>query len=123
MDLYEVGTFDRNDFSEYAAIGFASGIYAWMMDKALYRVLDSGITLPQKVFVIYTSGIESQNFAKDFTRKLAKNGHELLGVFGCKGHDSFGPLKLVGGINKNRPNTEDVEAAVSFVREEICKNL
>lgn len=32
-------------------------------------------------------------------------------------NDTFGPFKLVGGINKNRPNAEDREQALRFYRE------
>ncbi|MDO5734466.1 MAG: flavodoxin domain-containing protein [Eubacteriales bacterium] len=123
MDLYEVASFDKDDFSEYAAVGFASGIYAWQMDKSLYKLIDSELSLPQKVFVIYTSGMASQNLAKGFSKKLEKKGKELLGVFGCKGHDSFGPFKVIGGINKGRPNSRDLAAAAEFIREEVIKKL
>ncbi|HAP20133.1 MAG TPA: flavodoxin, partial [Lachnospiraceae bacterium] len=35
--------------------------------------------------------------------------------FGCKGYDTFGPFKLVGGIAKGHPDGNDLKAAVSFV--------
>ena len=41
----------------------------------------------------------------------------ILGKFGCKGFDTFGPFKLVGGIAKGHPNTQDLERARSFYRE------
>ena len=50
-------------------------------------------------------------------KKIAEEKNcRCLGVFYCKGFDTFGPFKLVGGINKNRPNTEDMEQAVQFYR-------
>ena len=41
----------------------------------------------------------------------------MLGEFGCKGYDTFGPFKLVGGIAKGRPNEADLEQARSFYHE------
>lgn len=38
----------------------------------------------------------------------------MLGEFGCKGYDTFGPFKLVGGIAKGRPNERDLEKAQAF---------
>ena len=40
---------------------------------------------------------------------------DIIGKFGCKGYDTFGPFKLVGGIAKDHPDEKDLEAAVSFV--------
>ena len=41
----------------------------------------------------------------------------VLGSFGCKGYDTFGPFKLVGGIARGRPNEADLEQARSFYQE------
>ena len=38
----------------------------------------------------------------------------MLGEFGCKGYDTFGPFKLVGGIAKGHPNARDLERARKF---------
>lgn len=42
--------------------------------------------------------------------------YEKIGKFSCKGYDTFGPFKLVGGIAKGRPNAKDLAAAVDFYR-------
>lgn len=41
----------------------------------------------------------------------------MIGKFGCKGYDTFGPFKLVGGIAKRHPDEEDIKNAVEFVKE------
>ncbi|MGB3985262.1 MAG: flavodoxin, partial [Limnochordia bacterium] len=38
----------------------------------------------------------------------------LLGTYGCRGFDTFGPFKLVGGIAKGHPNENDIAGAVKF---------
>ena len=37
-----------------------------------------------------------------------------VGSFGCKGYDTFGPFKLVGGICKGRPDENDLNSACHF---------
>ena len=41
--------------------------------------------------------------------------------FCCKAWDSWGPLKLFGGINKGRPDEKDLAAAKAFA--ERLKNM
>ena len=52
------------------------------------------------------------------TRELkelaGERGCAVLGTFGCKGYDTFGPFKLVGGLAKGRPNEKDLEKARAF---------
>ena len=40
-----------------------------------------------------------------------------LGEFGCRGYDTFGPFKLMGGIARGRPNEADLAAARAFYRD------
>lgn len=42
-------------------------------------------------------------------------GKPTLGAFVCKGFDTYGPFKLIGGINKNHPDEADVKQAIDFV--------
>ena len=46
---------------------------------------------------------------------LKEKKTDIIGKFGCKGYDTFGPFKLVGGIAKGHPDEKDLEAVVSFV--------
>ena len=38
----------------------------------------------------------------------------LSAHYSCLAYDTFGPFKLVGGINKGRPNEDDLQNAVEF---------
>ena len=40
-----------------------------------------------------------------------------LGTFGCKGYNTFGPLKLIGGMNKENPTPEEIKEAIAFYEE------
>ena len=46
---------------------------------------------------------------------MDKKHSKVIGKFGCKGYDTFGPFKLVGGIAKGHPDEEDIKNAVEFV--------
>jgi flavodoxin len=39
-----------------------------------------------------------------------------VGDFVCKALDTYGPLKLIGGLNKGRPNEEDYQKAREFAQ-------
>ena len=57
----------------------------------------------------------SANF-KSIEQILNKKHASVVGKFGCKGYDTFGPFKLVGGIAKGHPDEEDMKNAVDFVK-------
>lgn len=43
-------------------------------------------------------------------------GFNVIADFNCKGFDTFGPLKIVGGINKDHPNEDDLNDAKKFAK-------
>jgi flavodoxin len=57
------------------------------------------------------------NFNKALKDKLLKKGFDVIGEFNCLGFDTAGPLKAIGGLNKNRPNEKDLKKAQDFARE------
>ena len=50
-------------------------------------------------------------------KKLSGKGFEILGEFHCKGLDTYGPYKLIGGHNKGKPDEEDLKNAESFAKD------
>lgn len=100
----------------YDRIGFASGIYFSKYHKSLLELAQTGLPQGKKVFFIHTAGDprENQNAA---IRKIAdEKGCRCLGTYFCKGFDTYGPFKLVGGIAKGHPDSEDISGAVSFYK-------
>ena len=67
----------------------------------------------KKVFMICTYGGNAAY--KSLEVILREKKTDIIGKFGCKGYDTFGPFKLVGGIAKGHPDEKDLKAAVSFV--------
>jgi len=52
---------------------------------------------------------------------LIKKGFEIIGEFNCLELDTFGPLKLIGGIKQERPNESDIQKAKEFAKNLISK--
>jgi len=45
-----------------------------------------------------------------------EKGFDVIKEFSCKGFDTVGPFKFIGGISKGRPNEKDLENAKNFAR-------
>lgn len=104
---------------KYDLVGFGSGIYTMTHHKSLLKLAGKlKAKQGQKAFVFSTAGTCSLKLIwhNQLKTKLLNNGFELMGDFCCKGFDNFGPLKIVGGINKGRPDKKDVAKAGTFAR-------
>ena len=44
----------------------------------------------------------------------------ILGEYGCRGFDTFGPFRLIGGIAKGHPNAEELQKAREYYQS-ICQ--
>lgn len=118
--LIKAGDFNPDDFNHYEAIGFASGIFYFKFAKSVDKLFEQAlVSTVQKLFFIYTAGAVNAGFEKTLRKKTEQNGKICLGIFGCKGFDTFGPLKLIGGLNKNRPNEKDFKNAIDFFEKNI----
>ena len=59
------------------------------------------------------SGIYWGKFSKNIEDLLNKI---CLGIFSCKGFDNYGSFKLIGGINKGKPNEDDTQNLIKFLK-------
>ena len=106
---------------EYNLIGFGSGIYGGKHHKTL---LDLADTLPQvtnrKAFIFSTSALTGKaKVAEDHSllrEKLQLKGYMIIDEFACKGFNTNSFLKYFGGMNKGRPNAEDLKHAEEFAQ-------
>ncbi|MCH5643125.1 flavodoxin family protein [Gordonia sp. ABSL49_1] len=99
-------------------IGFGSGIYSLGFDE---RLVDCIATLPdmagRAAFIFASSGLPEPPFArytKRLARQLERRGFRVVGTFVCRGVDTWGPFKLVGGVSREHPSAADFERARSF---------
>ena len=114
--------FNPDDFNRYEAIGFASGIFYLKFAKPVDKLFEQAlVNSVQKLFFIYTAGAVNAGFEKTLRKKTEQSGKICMGIFGCKGFDTFGPLKLIGGLNKNRPNEDDFKNAIDFFEKNIMQ--
>ena len=118
-DLLQVQQVDADMLERYDLIGFGSGIYFGRHHESL---LDFVSQLPvvrnRKAFVFSTSGLRKIPLVHDFDRplkrRLQQKGFDIIGQFSCRGLDTYRATGLVGGINRGRPNTEDLKQAEGF---------
>ncbi|HSV32156.1 MAG TPA: flavodoxin family protein [Atribacteraceae bacterium] len=98
-------------------VGFGSGIFIGKHHKRILELSRRLSENPLKAFIFSTSGWGKAGISHKALRKnLEEHGFSVIGDFACKGYDTYGPLKLVGGINKNRPNKQDLNDAREFAR-------
>ncbi|MFC8096377.1 flavodoxin family protein [Streptomyces sp. NPDC057301] len=116
----EVVAPEQADLAELAGadlVGFGSGVFHGRLHPRLtefVRALPAG---RGRAFVFATSGlpeIAPAPFTRPLVRLLQGKGFEVDGSFSCRAFDTWTPFKLVGGINKQRPNAGDLAAARTF---------
>jgi flavodoxin len=114
-DLVSVGEAQPDTLTAYDLIGFGSGIYAGKFHKTLLQFVETLPTVTEKqAFLFSTCGVRGTQWHAAFKELLANRGFSVVEEFSCKGWDTVSFLKLFGGINKGRPNEEDLEEARRF---------
>ena len=81
------------------------------------------VNLPMEkdVFFIATAGNPRKNYFDSITEITEEKKCRERGRYQCKGFDTYGPLKLVGGIQKGHPDEEELKAAVDFYKGIVSK--
>ncbi len=121
-EIINVNDVNINNLQNYDLIGFGSGIYGGKFHKNMLDLIEKLPSVDNKrTFIFSTSSMEKKRYNSSIEEKLKEKGFEVIGSFTCKGYDTFGPFKLVGGIGKGRPNEEDIKKAVDFAKG-IAKN-
>jgi flavodoxin len=120
-EVVEPERVDAAALAESDLIGVGSGIYAMAFHPRIRTFVDS---LPQvagkRVFVYSTSGSRQPRlwpYARRLERRLQAKGFDVAGTFSCRGWDTWLPLRVVGGLNKGRPNDADLARARQFAKD------
>lgn len=108
-----------NSLSDYGLVGFGSGVYYGRMHEALFdwlRALRDAPVTSIPAFVFSTSGLPflTPLWHAPLRRVLARKGFGVVGEFACRGHDTWGPLWLAGGLNRAHPDERDFARARKF---------
>ncbi len=115
--LIDVTKQSEYDLSSFDFIGFASGIYYQKYSEKVLEFAEHNLPDSKKVFFIYTYGVKRDSYTTAIQAAVEKKNAKVMGAYGCKGFDTFGPFKFVGGIAKGRPNKDDIAGAVEFFKE------
>jgi flavodoxin len=118
-DLLQVKQANAGMLEQYDVIGFGSGVYFGRHHGSLLDFVDKLATMKdKKAFMFSTSGLRKVPLFHDFDKPLRKRlqlkGFDIVGEFSCRGLDTYRATKLVGGVNKGRPNAEDLRGAEEF---------
>ena len=114
------------ELREYGLIGFGSGIYSATFDPSVLNLADRlSYAAGKKAFLFSTYGAPSFIADREFIEKnhqqirgkLQIKGYTVIGEFGCAGWNTNSFLKYFGGLNKGRPNAEDLMNAEVFARD------
>ena len=116
VDLLDVTGCRTVPSETYDCIGLASGIYFGSYHKSLLQFARQHLPQGTPVFFVHTYGMLRPGYTKAAERLAREKGCPVLGTFGCRGWDTFGPFRLVGGIAKGRPDGRDLARARSFYR-------
>ena len=110
------------ELQHYDLVGFGSGIDSEKHYKVLLDFADKLPQVTNKQAFIFSTGAMTgkEKVAKDhlsLRKKLQSKGYIIVGEFGCKGFNTNGFLRFFGGMNKDRPNAEDLKNAEEFALE------
>jgi flavodoxin len=101
---------------QYELIGFSSGIYYGKFHSKLYEMIEKLDLKGKNVFIFSTSGMGNKKYNESLYKLLTSKGAVVKGSFSCKGYDTYGPFKIIGGISKGHPNEKDLENARKFAK-------
>lgn len=113
------------EIAEYDLVGFGSGIYSATFDLSVLDLADRLLPATgKKAFLFSTYGAPAIFAGGDFVKnnhtqireKLEAKGYAVIGEFGCAGWNTNSFLRFLGGLNKGRPNADDIRYAEEFTR-------
>ncbi len=114
------------DLQPFDLIGFGAGIDSNMHYKELIQFAEKlPLVTFKKCFIFSTSAIQGENKVQKDHKKLRSilqsKGYEVIGEFSCLGFNTNSFLKFFGGMNKQRPNSDDLTNARRFARSLISR--
>ena len=107
------------ELQDYDLIGFGSGIEGGKHYKPLLDFADKLQKADNKKgFIFSTSAIQGKaKVAKDHSmlrQKLQSKGYFIAGEFSCRGFNTNSFLKYFRGMNRGKPDSEDLKHAGDF---------
>ena len=116
------------ELSSYDLLGFGAGIDS---AKHYKPMLEFAKTLPhvqgKPAFILSTAAVAGKQSKKERDHKalreiLLSKGYKIIDEFQCKGFNTNSFLKYFGGMNKGRPNADDLKNAEAFAKKVLSSN-
>ena len=120
-DLIDVTVRMAVRLDQYDRIGFASGIYFSKFSPVVVNFARQYLPEGREVFFVYTYGAPKVSLPGNITAAVKEKDCRILGQFGCRGYDTFGPFKLIGGLAKGHPDAQDLKKAKQFFEGLGCR--
>jgi flavodoxin len=108
---------------EYDLVGFGSGIYDSKLHKSIFDLVERLAQVSgKKAFIFSTYGVPTIGMNQEYMtknhsllkEKLQDKGYVVVVEFSCVGLNTNSFLRFTGGMNKGRPNAEDLKNAEEF---------
>jgi flavodoxin len=119
--LKEPADVDLEEVQECDIVGFGSGIYGEKHHESILELAERLHQVSKKhAFIFSTSAMMGKDkVTKDHSTLreiLLSKGYTVVDEFACKGFNTNSFMRFVGGMNKGRPNAEDLRNAEDFAR-------
>lgn len=115
-DLDNINEAHSLDLAPYDLVGIGSGVFHGSLHPAVLALAQREALAGKKVFLYSTSGTGRIKYHREACRIFSSRGIALVGEFSCRGHDTSGLWKWIGGLAKGHPDRQDLEEAREFAR-------
>jgi flavodoxin len=117
-ELLTVSEATERPSDRWDLVGLGSGIFFGSHHKSLLRLADRWEGLPENCFLFSTAGLPSLQWFwhRSLQRILHRRLKVILGDACFPGWDTVGPLRWIGGIQRGRPNAQDLAHAAAFAK-------
>jgi flavodoxin len=116
---------NSEDLQQYDLVGFGSGIYDGKHHKELLDLADKLPKVSNKKAFLFSTSFDKRvaMIHSSLKEKLESKGYIIVDDFNCKGFNTNSFLKFFGGLDKGRPNAEDLKHAEEFAQNlmDACK--
>jgi flavodoxin len=104
------------ELQKYDLIGFGSGIYRGEHHKDILALADRLPAVSGKMAFLYSTSYDRRIalIHSSLRRRLESKGYIIVDEFNCGGFNTNSFLKYFGGLNKGRPDAEDLKQAEEF---------
>lgn len=127
-DKYEIEIIDAMkethvDLQEYDIVGFASGIDFGKFYLEIENFAREKLPFKKEVFFLYTCAMDREGFTDSIKEIALEKDAVILGEYGCRGYNTYGPWKLFGGMNKSHPTENEIQECVNFYEELLNRSF